>query len=525
MKSQYDVIIIGSGIGGLTTGSYLSRNGYKVRIFEKLHQPGGYVNTFKRKDYTFEGSTHILHEFEDFNFNFDVLKRLGLENLELLHINDCFDIFIHDHNKIIKNYKIDSGKEDGFKCFVNQFSSDIKNIKIIFEKCYHIAKDCFKIVKLESSPYKINFIDLISALFLLIKDKNSLLRKIGEFHYKYLNEYINKSFSDLTRFIDNQDLKFLLDILGYMCTNVKPSKLSAITGAAIFYQFVLRKPTWVKGGTKSMVEALANNIINNNGEIIYKSQVTQIIIEKGKSIGVILANGEKYYAKYIVSNLNGYETYKNLIDCDTHTEELTTKLSNYKSSLSAFIVYLGLPFDLQDFGFDRSTNVFSNCNNLDTVKQEIYKSEDSYREDTFIITNYTLMDESFSKKGKSSIALATAETFENWNKLTKKEYNKQKILIQSQFIQNVQKITRIPLDKAEVSFSATPKTLKFYSSNPFGGVIGADHNVEQTGLGRFNHKTHIKNLFHAGHDTKTGGGINAVINSGLIAASHILRKG
>ena len=59
-KFKDDVIIIGSGLGGLSCGAFLAKNGYKVKVFERIKVPGGYVNTFKRKDYYFENSTHIL---------------------------------------------------------------------------------------------------------------------------------------------------------------------------------------------------------------------------------------------------------------------------------------------------------------------------------------------------------------------------------------------------------------------------------------------------------------------------------
>ena len=50
-KNTYDTIIIGAGVGGLTTGNFLAKNGQKVLILERHFQVGGYVTTYKRKEY------------------------------------------------------------------------------------------------------------------------------------------------------------------------------------------------------------------------------------------------------------------------------------------------------------------------------------------------------------------------------------------------------------------------------------------------------------------------------------------
>ena len=52
---EESVIIIGAGIAGLAMGCYAQMNGYRTRIFEMHHQPGGLCTSWKRKGYTFDG--------------------------------------------------------------------------------------------------------------------------------------------------------------------------------------------------------------------------------------------------------------------------------------------------------------------------------------------------------------------------------------------------------------------------------------------------------------------------------------
>ena len=57
---KYDVIIIGAGLGGLTAGAKLAREGRKVLLIEQHSQPGGCATTFKRGDFTLEVGLHEM---------------------------------------------------------------------------------------------------------------------------------------------------------------------------------------------------------------------------------------------------------------------------------------------------------------------------------------------------------------------------------------------------------------------------------------------------------------------------------
>ena len=60
MKNQFDAIIVGSGLGGLTAAATLAKNGCQVAVFERHSQPGGYATTFFRDDFEFEVSLHAM---------------------------------------------------------------------------------------------------------------------------------------------------------------------------------------------------------------------------------------------------------------------------------------------------------------------------------------------------------------------------------------------------------------------------------------------------------------------------------
>ena len=76
---KYDAVVIGSGIGGLTAASLLSRKGWKIVLLEKERQAGGYVVSFKRGERVFDATGAFVggcHEGGDF---YQVLQEIGAE--------------------------------------------------------------------------------------------------------------------------------------------------------------------------------------------------------------------------------------------------------------------------------------------------------------------------------------------------------------------------------------------------------------------------------------------------------------
>ncbi len=77
IKNNYDVIIIGSGIGGLTAGAYLTKYGIKTLVCEQHDRPGGYFTSFKRKGYTFDAG---IQGCENTGLLIPMLEQLGIRD-------------------------------------------------------------------------------------------------------------------------------------------------------------------------------------------------------------------------------------------------------------------------------------------------------------------------------------------------------------------------------------------------------------------------------------------------------------
>ena len=522
MKKKDDVIIIGSGIGGLSCAAYLARCGFSVKIFERIHHPGGYVNTFRRKEYLFEGSTHQLSGLSNPLYLKDTLALLGLSNLDIIKMKECFETVLFDAKLgLVERHLVPTGNANVLRMFQDTFPDDIDSVRRFIEVCEKISSDLLSLKRLmRTSPLQHPF-DAVTALLLTKCKDGSLLKRLGEARYRTMLRHVKQSYAELLDdYITNSDIRFLLSQYCYY-VGTEPSKVAAIIIAIMIYLYFLDGPRWIRGGTQVLLNHLVSEIQKHRGELFYRKPVREILVRNGKAVGVLLENGEEHYSEYVVSNANAYLTYAKLIrNQEALSTELREKVANYAPSKSAFIVYLGLPFDLRDHGWSSTTHLFSASKDVEKEMKTALASETS----PFLMTNYTATDSGYSPVGKSSVVLAEFANFDDWVILDKEAYKKRKQASQQILIDKAQQITGLPLNEAKVRFSATPTTMEFYSGNFKGAIVGAEMTVDQSGNNRFDNKSSIGNLFLVGHDTVPSGSVGSALDSGLIAGRMLMKS-
>ena len=111
MPAYFDVIVIGSGIGGLTAGAYLAKSGFKVLIVERAKKVGGYCGSFTRNGFTFDEAVHYVNNLGPTGFLRAICHELNIEQiLEVITIDPsdrlimpgiCITIY-HDVTRTIK---------------------------------------------------------------------------------------------------------------------------------------------------------------------------------------------------------------------------------------------------------------------------------------------------------------------------------------------------------------------------------------------------------------------------------------
>lgn len=477
-QNEYDVIIVGSGIGGLSCGALLSKRGYKVLVLEQHSRVGGYCSSFERKGFVFNaGVEDISGIWDGGTVNF-LLRELGLKKE---------DYFVRNTTKyIFKGNEIDSRNPEQFlKQLTEMFPDEKQSIASFFEEAENAYEESHKEAKIYGTP-------LPAELIVKVFGKRKLLNYPRE--HPYFNDWLNKTYTQkLDEYFDDKDLKGLLCAL-LVHIGTEPEKTSANSALQAAVSFYLHGGYFPKGGAQRFANTLKESIENNSGKVFLRHKVDEISVEKGRVCGV--RSGDRIYkAPVVVSNADGKTTFLELVGKDNLSRGFMEYIRSLKMSPSCFMVFLGLDLDLSSYP--------SLIKNLD--------------EGYHIVINSNA-DPSLAPEGKTSLFLITFANYDDFPERGTEEYVEKKKEFAENLIKKAEKVIPDLSKHIIVQDAASPKTFERYTFMPEGAIYDFDQSI---GTKRPYFKTPIKGLYLAGASTFPGGGIEAVVISGVICANDI----
>jgi len=471
---EYDVVVIGAGIAGLTCAAYLAKKGKKVKVFEQHYVPGGCCTSFSRKGFKFDaGVLHITGGKESGAFQ-RVLSALGIESE--FEFKEQFQRFI------FPGLTIDSSRdeEDLPRQLKELFPRESRGIAKLFDTIKSIYEDVKKLPTLSPllAKYKeSSFKDLVDER---IKDKRLKAIVYANWHLWY-----------------------------------PMWKSSAVDYAALLVTEQLRGYFYPVGGVQAVPDTLVRVLKSHGGEVEYKTFVDKIILENGKAAGIETRKGKRIQAGEVVSNIAARGTFLNLVGEKNLPRDFVASLNRLQISLSAFYVYLGIDMDPRATGFDApETIVYESYDN--TKEWELLlKGETAIP--CFGIAIPTFVDTSLAPPGKHVVIIMTMAPYY----LSGKSWREEKERFATQLIAKAEKLIPGLSQHVVVQDAATPLTYERYTLNSLGAAMGWAFSPQMF-LKRLEQKTPIPNLYLAGQWTMPGGGVPAVAISGLRAARMIL---
>jgi all-trans-retinol 13,14-reductase len=477
-EDEYDVIIVGSGIGGLVCGSLLSKRGYKVLVLEQHYQVGGYCSSFKRSGFVFNtGVEDVSGLWEKGPLTY-LLKELGFKREELFVKNTSEYVF---RGKRIKAESL----EEFTKILSEMFPDEEGNIRAFFDEAKKAYEECY----METEVYGV---PLPAELIVKVFGERKLLNYPKE--HPHLYKWMNSNFKEkLDGYFENEDLKeFLCALLGYIGT--KPDKTPANSALTACISYYIHGGYFPRGGAQKFAESLKNFILNHGGNVLVNHKVNRILVENGKVVGVRV--GEKVFkAPIVVSNANAKTTFLELIEKSHLREEFIEYINGLKMSPSCFMVFLGVDMDLSKYP---------------TLIKNIDEGYD-------IVINSNA-DPNLAPQGKASITILTLANYQDFPERGTDEYTHKKQEYSEALIRKAEKVIPDLSKHIIVKDAATPKTFERYTSMPQGAIYSFDQSI---GIKRPYFKTPIKGLYLVGASTFPGGGIEAVTISGIICAHDI----
>ncbi len=479
-EDEYDVIIVGAGIGGLTCGVLLSKHGYKVLVLEQHFQVGGYCSSFMRKGFIFNTGVEDVSGLWDKGPVNYLLNVLGLRGE---------DLFIENTRRIIfksKAIDIPNNLDRLVELLCQLFPEEKENIQLFFIDARKAYEECYKDTYLYGVP-------LPAELIVKVQGERKLLDYPREHPYFY--DWMNKTYREkLDEYFRNEDLKILLcSLIGYV--GVEPERVSAGSALTGSLSYFLKGGYYPKGGAQHLAETLRKYIEEHSGKVLLRHRVDKILIENGRVVGV-KCRDKVFKAPIVVANANAKKVFLELVGREYLNEEFVKYIENLKMSPSAFMVFLGLDIDLSNY----PTLIIDLDNELHIV----------------INSN---ADPALAPKGKSSITITTFAKYHDFPERGTKEYYMKKKEVAERIIQKAEKVIPNLSKHIVVQDAATPKTFEAYTLTPEGAIYSFDQSIE-TKKPYF--KTPIKGLYLVGASTFPGGGVEGVVISGIICANDIM---
>ncbi|MBK7085974.1 MAG: NAD(P)/FAD-dependent oxidoreductase [Flavobacteriales bacterium] len=510
-RPQYDVIVIGAGISGLTAAGLLSRAGLSVCVLEMDARPGGYLAGFRRKDFRFDSAIHWLNQ-------------LGPDGL----VTRVFDVIGPDHptartQRRIKRYKGDSfdylltDKPDDLKeQWIRDFPGDRAGIERFFRDAKKIGgafEGMGSFFRTEESKGPLG-----KVLHLFTKLKFALpfiphLRYSGP---EGIKKGLSKYFKDerLHRiFSSEMDLLSCLVPIGWAYYG--DYQLPPVGGSQVF-------PEW-----------LAHVIASYGNEIHYKCRVHEVLLTDGRATGVRLTQNNTTHhlrAKQVVGACDVEALYERMLPADAVPAALKKKLHEAKLYPSSVTVALALDRPTQDFGFGEEMIYLSN----DGVPRE--RQCDGGPEEVGIsILAPSLRDPSMAPDGMGTLTIYIPAEFaahDQWLTGPGKNggvdrgdaYEQLKKDYADVLIRRIEERLAPGLSKHVVYCDvATPITHWRYTGNRNGSMMGARPGKENFKAGIAHYRTPVKGLYLGSHWAELGGGVPIAVRAGANTALLVLQ--
>ncbi|BAQ64338.1 C-3',4' desaturase CrtD [Geminocystis sp. NIES-3709] len=495
MEKQQKVIVIGAGIGGLTTGALLARYGYDVTIYDQAIVPGGCASTFQRKGFTFDVGATQVAGLEKGGIHHRIFRDLDLDIPSATECNPACAVFLPQEIQPImvwrnpEKWRLERQK---------QFPHSEKFwalLKILFDASWQFqSRDPIlpprNLWDLGQLIQALRLDTFVTAPFTFMTVAHAL-RFLGLGKDKRLKTFLDMQLKLYSQ-VDTEETALL-----YAATALSVSQ----SPQGLYH---------LNGSMQVLTDRLVEGLEKYGGKLYMRHLVQKIDTEKGKVTGVTIKNlktGEIHQEKanHVVGNL----TVNNLT---TMTEKIPftyrQRVEKLPPASGAFVIYLGVEISA----------IPDNC---PPHLQFLYDYEGEIAEINSLFVSVSKQGDGRAPQGKATIIASSFTDVNLWWNIPLDDYESLKQDYTNKAIDRLKQYFNLTPETIIHQEIATPVTFYKYTGREKGIVGGVGQRISTFGPFGVATRTPIENLWLVGDSTHPGEGTAGVSYSALTVVRQI----
>lgn len=509
LDESWDVIVIGSGIGGLSVAATLAKlAGKRVLVLERHYTAGGFTHTFRRPGYEWDVGVHYIGEVSHPRASgrrvFDFITDGELEWADMGRVYDR--IILGD-----RGYDFVKGREE-FRAQMHEYFPEQKDaIDRYLQKVLATAKKSQLFFAEKAVP------PLVSTVF------GGMMRR------PILREGLRTTRQVLEELTDDQELIGVLTGQ-FGDYGLVPAKSSFLMHALVVSHY-LRGAAYPVGGASRIAATILPVIERAGGKVVTNAEVKEIVIENGEAVGVCLFDGYELRAPVIISDAGVVNTFERLVP--TEVAESTgyrARAHEVGTSVAHLSLYVGLQGTTEELELEK-TNLWVYRDHKHEENFERFAADIQAPLPVIYLSFPSAKDPDFQRRypGRSTIEAVTLgpyEAFRRWEDTSWKkrgsEYEELKASFSERLLDTLHKHAPATRGRVEIAELSTPLTTRNFAAHQQGEIYGLQHTAGRFEQRWLRPRTPIKGLFLTGADVVSAGVVGAMMG-GVLCSSAVLK--
>lgn len=502
-KIEFDVIVVGSGMGGMTAAVALSKLGHRVLLLEQYQTLGGQTHSFTIEGFSWDAGIHYLSGIAPGDCERDILDWLSATPIEFTSMGAVYDnLHIGDTPPLPLSRPFEAQERD----LKDRFPEEAKAIEAWTAALRGAREAIQKIIPTRAMPEFIG-----SAL----KWWN------GHAIDRWCRRTTRQVIDEIT---DNSELAAVF-AAQWFDHGGRPSKASFAMHALISASYLESGAWYPVGGGATIADHILPTISAGGGEARAGTRVETLLFEDDSVVGVRTADGEDIRAKAVISDIGARETVDHLVPAACGHREWIDEIRSLPPSVAHFSLFLGFEGDVEEAGATRSNHWIYPTGKVDVLWTDAPDSPPPGMFVSFASIKDAAHDPGPSRKYAGEVvAFADWSAVEKWAGIDQGardgDYQSFKDRVEkvmfAQFEAYFPNLARLVV----LRNLSTPLTTAAITGHHRGAFYGLDVTPERVMSGALQAKTPVAGLFLSGQDVASPG-IPGALWGGLLAAASV----